>query len=137
MRRILYVAILLILPFAPLHRLDIAKLEPVEVVGMRVINNVIQVETDTGHQGQGGTVSEAVADIKENTPGVIYMDTAKYLLLTKDAEVYAATLEPYLRGNIKVCIWDGEGSVIGAAEYLELRTDLPRFKDFKNTLEKS
>lgn len=137
MRRILYIAILLILPFAPLCRLDIAKLEPVEVLGMCIVNNVIRLETDTGHQGEGGTVEEAVADIKEKTPGVIYMDTAKYLLLTKEAVAYAAKLAPHLRDDIKVCIWNGEGSVIDAAEYLELRSDLPLFKVFKNSLEKS
>ena len=137
MRRILYIAILLILPFAPLHKLDISQLEPVEALGMRVVDNGIQVETDTGHRGWGNTVAEAVADIKEKTPGVIYMDTAKYLLLTEEAVVYAANLEPYLRDNIEVCIWDGEGSIIGAAEYLELRSDLPLFKDFENAIEKS
>ena len=137
MRIVIYIIVLALLLFAPLHRLDVALLEPAEVLAMRVTDSVVELETDIGHKGQGKTVDEAIKDLKENTPGVIYLDTAKYLLLTKEATACAQQLWSYLRRSIKVCMWDGQSSVSGAAEYLKLRTDLPRFDSVKNTYEKS
>ena len=137
MRILLYIVIIGLLFAAPLERLDIAKLEPVQTVAVRVTEEQIELETDTGNIGQGTTVEEAVSDLKKRTPGVIYLDTAEYLLLTEDAAAHAQELRKYLRPPVLVCIWDGTGSVAGAAKYLNVRDDLPRLCDWKPFAEKS
>ena len=137
MRILLYIVIIGLLFMAPLERLDIAKLEPVQTVAVRVEGEQIELETDTGNRGQGATVAEAISDLEETTPGVIYMDTAEYLLLTEDAVEYAQELRRYLRPQILVCIWDGKGSVAGAAKYLDVRNDLPQLCEWKSSSEKS
>ena len=132
MRAILYICILALLFLAPVERLDVAKLEPVQTVAVRIESQQVVIETDTKNRGQGRTLQEAVQDLKENTPGVIYLDTAQYLLLTEDAVKYDRELKNYMRLSVKVSIWDGDGSVETAAKYLAVRHDLPRLKDFKS-----
>ena len=131
MRIVLYIVILALLFLAPLERLDIAHLEPVQTLAVRVNDGKVELETDTGNAGQGRTVAEAVKDMKENTSGVIYLDTAQYLLLTEPALSVTEELADYLRPGIYMCMWDGEGSVAGAAQYLEIRKDLPRFRQMR------
>lgn len=131
MRLVLYICILALLPFAPVERLDVAKLEPVQTVAVRVEAGKVIIETDTKNQGQGSSVQEAVADLEANTPGVIYLDTAQYLLMTEDATDYTEELKNYMGSLVRVSLWDGKGSVETAAKFLEIRHDLPRLKDYK------
>lgn len=124
MRMLLYIVILVLLFLAPVKRLDVAKLEPVQTVAIRVDGDTVIIETDTKNSGQGKNLSKAVDDLEQNTPGVIYLDTAQYLLLTENATVYTRELEQYLYPSVKVSLWDGRGSVEKASEYLEIRHDL-------------
>ena len=128
MRILLYIVVLALLFFAPLERLDIAHLEPVQTLAVRINGDIVELETDTGNSGQGKTVAEAVKSMEENTAGVIYLDTAQYLLLTESASSVIEELGEYLHSGTYVCMWDGEGSVAGAAQYLEVRDDLPKFR---------
>ena len=128
MRMLLYIVILVLLFLAPVKRLDVAKLEPVQTVAIRFDGDMVIIETDTKNSGQGKSLSKAVDDLEQNTPGVIYLDTAQYLLLTEDATVYTRELEQYLYPSVKVSLWDGKGSVEQASEYLEIRQDLTILK---------
>ena len=128
MRPILYIVILLCLLKAPVQKLDVAELEPVQTVSVRCEQNKIILETDTQNRGEGETLKEAISDLEKRTPGVIYLDTAQYLLLTKDAIPYIRGLEKYLRSSVRACLWDGKGSVEMADKYLCVRNDLPTLK---------
>ena len=131
MRILLYGIILALLLLAPVERLDIAYLEPVQTLAVKKQNGIIELQTDTGTNGKGATVQAAVEDLESNASGVIYLDTAQYLLLTKSAIAVMEDLSGYLRYNVKVSAWDGEGSVAGAAEYLEVRDDLPKIHEIR------
>lgn len=128
MRVIMYVVILALLFLAPVEGLDIAKLEPVQTVAVYVENGEVVLATDTQNVGRGANAQKALADLEENTPGVIYLDTAEYLLVTEDAQKYAEQLRTDLRPSVKVVLWDGISSVKDAAEYLDVRGDLPELK---------
>ena len=106
-----------------------AKLEPVQTVAVRTEGQQIVMETDTKNEGRGRTVEEAIKDLEERTPGVIYLDTAQYLLLTKETEEYGPALRDYMRPTVKVSLWDGKGSVETAAQYLDVQRDLPLLKE--------
>ena len=131
MRRVLYIVILTALTLAPVKRLNVADLEPVQTVAIYTKQDVVVLETDTENKGVGANIEEALKDLKENTPGVIYLDTAQYLLVAKNAEGYLNALKDYLSPSVKVVIWDEKGSVKSAAKYLRIRKDLPKLKSLK------
>lgn len=137
MRVILYVLILALLFLAPVERLDVARLEPVQTVAVSVKEDAVLLETDTQNAGRGTDVDSALENLEQTTPGVIYLDTAQYLLVTEDAVAYVEGLRQYLHPCVKVSLWDGEGSVQEAAKYLGVRKDLPELRDWKPSAEKS
>ena len=128
MRTLLYIVILLGLTAAPVKPLELAKLEPVQTVSVDYAQNQIILQTDTGSKGIGDTIEAAIDDLEEGTPGVIYLDTAQYLLLTKDAIPYILGIENHLRNSVRVCLWDGKGSLEMADKYLSVKNDLPLLK---------
>lgn len=136
MRMILYIVILALLFLAPVQRLDVAKLEPVQTVAVYMNDVDVVLETDTGNKGEGTGVEAALADLEENTPGVIYLDTAQYLLVSERAISYVDSLRKYLSPSVMICLWDENGSVKDAAQYLDVRSDLPKLKDWKTSPKK-
>lgn len=131
MRLILYIIILALLFLAPVEKLDVAKLEPVQTVAISVESDVVVLETDTENIGKGKDVDSALSDLKETTPGVIYLDTAEYLLVSENAIAHVDALRQYLRSGVRVSLWDEKGSIKDASKYLGIRTDLPKLKDWK------
>ena len=119
MRILLYIAILATMLFAPVDRLDIAKLEPVEAVAVYMEEGQITLQTDGENIGKGATAQEALADLKENALAVIYLDTADYLLIGEGAENAANDLRQYLRDSVQIGKYNG-GNVKEAAKYLDV-----------------
>ena len=117
MKLIVYLLILALMLAAPVDRLDIAKLEPVESVAVYTHRGQCCLKTDTGAQGSGATATQALADMKEKTAAVIYLDTAQYLLIGKGAEEEARELLPALKPGIKQAQYRG-GDVKEETRYL-------------------
>ena len=132
MKRVLYVALLVPLFFVPLNRVNIANLLPVEAVAIYMDGDQVVLETDTGDIGTGATAEKALADLKENTPAVVYLDTAVYLLVAPEAAAWVEELYPHLKPSVKVCVCQAAGQVKTMVEYLEIRKDLPSLKYWKN-----
>lgn len=122
MRRILYAGILLAAFFAPVERLDVAKLLPVEAVAIYMEEEEIVLEIDTEDQGRGSTVQEALENLKENATKIIYLDTARYLLVAENAQVQAKELLPYLKPSVRQGAYVG-GSVKEEAKYLDAHSE--------------
>lgn len=119
MRILLYIVILAAMLFAPVDRLDIAKLEPVEAVAVYMEDGLITLQTDGEDIGRGTTAQEALADLKENALAVIYLDTADYLLIGDGAETAAKDLRQYLRKSVETGQYNG-GNVKEEARYLDV-----------------
>ena len=117
MKIILYLLILALMLAIPVDRLDIAKLEPVESVAVYTHRGQIFLLTDTGAQGSGHTALQALADMKEKTAAVIYLDTARYLLIGKGAEDAAQELLTVLKPGVKQAQFRG-GDVKEETRYL-------------------
>ena len=141
MRVTLYIVILTLLVFAPVECLDVANLQPVQTVALSIKDQRIVIQTDTKDKGSGDTLEMAIHNLKKNVAGVVYLDTAQYLLVTEETVDYVETLQSYLRPTVKVSLWDGKGSVEKAAEFLEIRRDLPTLRRWDqerwNPVEKS
>lgn len=132
MRIIAYLIILVLLFLVPVERLDIAKLEPVQTVAIYTEPGAVVLQTDTHNEGKGSSVSEALENLEETTPGVIYLDTAEYLLVGKDGESYVESLRKYLSPSVRVSLWDGKGDVDMAARYLSVEKNLPTLRSWKS-----
>lgn len=131
MRKIAYVVILAMLFLAPVKRLDVANLQPVQTVAIYTEPGAVVLETDTHNVGRGASVAEAVANLEEMTPGVIYLDTAEYLLVSTDAEEYVDALRKYLAPSVEVSRWVIGNDVEIAAKYLSEERNLPKLKNWK------
>ncbi len=130
MRMVLYALILVSVFFAPVERLDVAKLEPVQTIAVSREEGSVVIQTDTDNKGTGITTELALQELEKTTPGVIYLDTAEYLLIAENAQDTVDVIRSYLAPSVRVVLWDAEGSVSSAAKYLAARKDLPKLKDF-------
>ena len=131
MRKVLYAALLIPLFFVPLNRVDVADLLPIEAVAVYMEGDQVVLETDSEHKGAGENAEAALAALKENTPAVVYLDTAEYLLVASDATEQVETLRPHLKPSTKVCVCEAAGRVKEAVKYLQIHCDLPRLKTWK------
>ncbi len=131
MRILIYIVILALTFLAPVERVDVASLLPIESVAVYMEGDAVVLETDTEDTGRGETVSQALQNLKDVTPAVVYLDTAEYLLVSEDAVTQVDGLREYLKPSIKVCIWDAKGSVKDAAKYLSVHGDTVPLRDWK------
>lgn len=122
MKFILYALIIALSLFAPVTRLDIAKLSPVEAVAVYKEYGQVVLKTDEENEGRGENVHLALADLKKKASVIIYLDTARYLLVGEGAEAEAAALQAYLKESVLVGNYAG-GDVKEEAKYLDVHTD--------------
>lgn len=134
-RIVLYMVILAALFAAPVRSSDIGKLRPVQVVSVYKENNWVVMETDTEDKGYGGTVSQALKNLKDTSNGIIYLDTAEYLLLTKDTENMADELRQVLKDNVRLCMAAKDIDLAEVSQYLSVHGDLPKLKVWKEGTE--
>lgn len=119
MRVVIYIVILAALFLAPLQRVEIANLEPIQAVWVYTENETVFLETDTEDKGSGTTVADALADMKRNSSGIVYLDTAQYLFVSPSATESVAALQPYLKDSVQLCIWNGQGKMQDAVKYAD------------------
>ncbi|MBO5836334.1 MAG: hypothetical protein J6Q92_00390 [Oscillospiraceae bacterium] len=132
MRWILYIVILALLFLAPLERVDVAKLLPIETVAVYEEAGSVVMETDTKHKGVGKDAMEALESLKKNTPAIVYLDTAKYLVVAEEVKDQIAQLRGQLKDRVCICIADIRGRVKEASKYLQAHGNLPENKSFQN-----
>lgn len=117
-RIIIYLLILVALLFVPVQDNDIGKLQPVEVVQVFRQGELVIIRTDTDDMGVGTSAELALQNLKDTTPGYIYLDTAEYLLLNKDASGDVEELRPILRKSLQLCYAETEVDLQLAARFL-------------------
>lgn len=122
--------ILAALMFIPVKRLDIAELEPVEVVYLDKQNEIFLLLTDTGAEGKGNTIESAMEDMKKTTPAVVYLDTAEYLIVSPNALEDFAQMRGYMKDSVRVCCAENPDMKV-AANYLDTHGKLPKISDYK------
>lgn len=128
-RTVIYIALLAASIMLPNHGMDIAKLKPVGLIQIYKEGGNVFIVTDTGDSGHGETVDAAFENLEETTSGVIFLDTADYLLISRSAIYDAEILGKYLKPTIDVCIAGKEIDPIQAAEYLAVHHPKVEMKD--------
>lgn len=117
-RIIIYCIILAGILWIPVERMEIRDLEPIQAVWMYREEGEIVLKTDTEDEGRGESVQEALEDMKEKSSGIVYLDTAQFLLVSDNAQEQIGKLTPYLKGKVKISLWEG-GEIQEAARYMQ------------------
>lgn len=134
-RGIWYCAILAAALCVPSRGTDIGRLEPVEAVMVDRQWGQVVIRTDTGDAGRGSTLAQAMQNLRDTTPGTIYLDTADYLLVTRAAGDLLGELSGALRPSARVCRAEGEVDLAAAAEFLSAHAPDDRIKNCRNISE--
>ena len=128
MRTVVYVLILALLFLAPVDRLDVAQLEPVQTIAVSRVEGNVVIQTDLDNKGIGKTTELALQELERTTPGVIYLDTAEFLLIGEGTSGAVETLRDQLKENVKVCGAKGHLDLSLIGEYLAVHGEFPALK---------
>ena len=134
MKMMLYGILIALSLLVPTRPLELGKLKPVELIRIDKTGDRILIETDTGVWGQGKTVNQAIRDLQDTTAGTVYLDTAEYVLLPED-ENLLHQMEPYLRGIVVLCRWEGEIKLDEAAKYLDAHKPETKLKAYQSGMQ--
>lgn len=119
MKWLIYAAVIGAALLVPMQRTDVGKLQPIEVVSIQAKDEQIILRTELGDLGEGKTVAEALDNMKQTAAGIIYLDTAEYLLIGRNAESDARELAEYLRGDVRICEAEADIPLEESAPYLD------------------
>lgn len=97
---------------------NIAKLEPAQVISAESKAGGVLLRTDVGHFGWGKDLAAAIGDMEASASGLVFLDTAEYLLVCPGAEKWVPELSKILRSSCRICLADDETDLRMAAEYL-------------------
>lgn len=115
----------------PTQKQDVGDLEPIQAVWLRIEDGNIVLQTDTDDVGIGTDVHQALEDMKLHSPGIVYLDTAEYLLADENAVDRIKELKGILKGSVRVCLWEGEGEVADAARYMQSHKSGVKLENWK------
>ena len=130
-RLLIYGLILGAVCLAPAKPLEIGKLLPVQVVAVYREDGQTVIRTDTGNVGKGANAAEALINIAQTADGILYLDTAQYLMMTEDAQNAVEQMRGELRRSVQLCRMDTTISPEEAGDFLSSHGELPRLKDWK------
>jgi len=97
---------------------DINELEPVGVIQVLTTEDGVRVRTDTGAEGYGAGLSQALENLHSSAPSRIFLDTAQNLLV--DREEYLEELSQILRPACQICLIKEEADLELASRYLKI-----------------
>ena len=130
-RCLIYILIMIAVLSVPLERTDVADLHPVQTVALYQTSTGYRIETDTKDAGEGETVSQAFNDLKRTTPGVIYLDTADYFVVSKSAEKAIDEMRQFLKKGVQICYFAGQVDLLAVSEFLSVQDRIPYLRDWK------
>ena len=130
-RILLYIVLLTLTILVPVERADVGKLRPIETVAVCKENDQIILQTDTEDIGIGTSVVEALQNMKDTASGIIYLDTARYLLIGEGAENAAEELRQVLKDRVGLCLVSGAVKPLDATKYLRVHGNLPQMRSWK------
>lgn len=103
-RWLVYLAVLALCGTPSNRGTDIGELAPVEVVWLTENAGEVYLQTDTGDVGRGEGVQGALLNMKAAAPGMIFLETADYLIVEQGKEEILAQVFEVLRPSCKVCV---------------------------------
>ena len=132
---IIYGILLVAAVMVPTRTTELGKLKPVETLGIYQENGQVVLETDTGDIGRGVTVYKAIENLKETTAGIIYLDTADYLVIMHGGEPFVKHLTSYLKDSVRICQGEKGLDIGETAFYLSVHTPTTKIKDYREGMQ--
>ena len=117
---LLYILLLGAALILPVEGTDVGKLLPVELVQLDKMGDTVVISTDAGATGTGETVKAAIRDMEKTAAGIVFLDTADYLLVTESAMEEVESIKEHLKPSVRVCIQRVEMNLKDAAAYLSV-----------------
>lgn len=108
---------------------DVAKLRPAELLYIYKEAGTVHVCTDMGDAGKGRDLAGAVEDMRQNTPGEVFLETAEYVLVTEETKPMLQELEKLLRPGTRVVLAAGPIEPETAAAYLRVHRPTAMLRD--------
>ena len=130
-RLMLYGLLIALVWVVPTERVDVAELQPIEVIAIYKQGDSVVVSTDTEDTGSGHNAVEALENMQATAPAVIYLDTAEYLLIGPGAEEEVERVRHTLKKRVKLCTVDGPIDLKQAAQFLNVHGNLPELWQWK------
>lgn len=112
---------------------DVAMLDPVQAVYICMEDGLLHLQTDTGPQGSGPTLTDAEAAMRADAEKEVYLDTAEFLILHPDVPVtedFFTLLSPACH----VCYTTAAPDLTLAAQYLSTHTPDLRLSHLRASL---
>lgn len=126
---LLAAAVLLAFAALPSPGTELGQLHPVSVLLVDREERQVTVRTDTGQLGTGETLTAALRELRETTPGHIFLDTAAYLVLQGQAKSLLPELQQLLRPGVRVCTADDPADAEQLADFLKTHSPDARLSD--------
>lgn len=120
---------LLLFAFLPSPGTELGQLHPVSVLVAEVAERQVYLKTDTNQTGQGETLDAAIENLKQTTPGYLFLDTVQTLIVRPDAKLLLADFRQQLRPNVRVCQSADELDMELLTEYLGEHVPEARLSD--------
>ena len=130
-RWILYGAALALLGISPFRGMDIGKLSPVETVWLAHQNGQVLIQTDAGDIGRGATVQEALANLQDSAAGIVFLETADYLIVQTGAQMLLSQEGDVFRPSCMVCLAERMPDLEQATEFLRTHEPGTTFRQWK------
>ncbi len=102
----------------PFQDVDVAKLQPVQVIGVAQRLSGVVVTTDTGDVGLGESLERALQNLEQTTPGYVFLETAQYLIINDEGLPLLPALANVLRPGCAVYLLEGEADIGELAAFL-------------------
>ena len=134
-RILLYIVILGAVLAVPVRPANIGQLLPVQIVSVAKAGGNVILRTDFDNTGEGTTVKEALVDLKDKAAGMIYLDTAQYLLVEEELFSEIEELKEVLKPSIRICATEGVVDLTEAVAYLDVHGQLPKLKWWETGME--
>ena len=106
-RMALYVLLIAAVFLAPVERVRITDLEPVESLLLKREGEYLSLMTDTGRVGTGPDIARAIQNLQKNTPAQLYLKTVRYVMISGNGEKDMEALRPYLKKQVKIHCQEG------------------------------
>lgn len=117
-RWLLYGAAIALLGLSPLQGVDLGKLIPVETVWLSEQNGQVYILTDAGDEGVGTDVQTALNNLQDTASGIVFLETADYVIVETGGEELLEQLHSVLRPSSMICTADKQPELEEATEFL-------------------
>ena len=128
----IYLALLTGAFLIPKQPVELGKLIPVELILIEKQMGEYWIHTDTGNGGTGLDVQSAIRELQETASGDLFLDTARFLVVTEGAADAVGEISAQLKPKTYLCMADEGIDPEQAAEYLRTHIPKMRVKDRHN-----